>query len=42
VLEFELRTYTLNHFTRPIFVMGFFKIGSLELFAWADFELRSS
>jgi hypothetical protein len=22
--------------------MGFFEIGSLELFAWADFESRSS
>jgi hypothetical protein len=29
-LRFELRTYTLNHSTSPIFVMGFFEIGSHE------------
>jgi hypothetical protein len=28
VLEFELRACTLNHSTSPIFVMGFFDIGS--------------
>jgi hypothetical protein len=33
-LGFELRAYTLNHSTSPIFVI-FFEIGSLELFAWA-------
>jgi hypothetical protein len=32
----------LSHFTSPFFVMGFFKIGSWELFAWAGFKLRSS
>jgi hypothetical protein len=28
----------LSHSTSPFFVMGFFKIGSLELFAWAGFK----
>jgi hypothetical protein len=28
--------------TSPIFVMGFFKIGSCKLFMWAGFEPRSS
>jgi hypothetical protein len=36
VLGLELRAYTLSHST--FFVMGFFKIGSHELFAWAGFE----
>jgi hypothetical protein len=35
VLGFELRTYTLGHSTSPIFVMGFFEIGSCKLFAQA-------
>jgi hypothetical protein len=39
VLAFELRAYTLSHSTSPIFVMGFFKIGSCELFAQAGFKL---
>jgi hypothetical protein len=43
VLGFELRTYTLSHFTSHIFMMGFFsKIGSHELFVQAGFELQSS
>jgi hypothetical protein len=32
VLGFELRAYTLSHSTSPTFVMGFFEIGSHELF----------
>jgi hypothetical protein len=39
VLELELRTYTLNHSTSPLFVVGFLKIDSYKLFAWAGFEL---
>jgi hypothetical protein len=39
VLGFELRAFTLSHSTSPIFVKGFFEIGSLKLFAWAGFEL---
>jgi hypothetical protein len=38
VLGFELRTYTLSHSTNPIFVMGFFEIGSHELFVEAGFR----
>jgi ascorbate-specific PTS system EIIC-type component UlaA len=38
VLGFELRAYTSSHFTSPVFVMGFFAIGSHELFAWAGFK----
>jgi hypothetical protein len=41
-LVFELKAYTLSHSTIPIFVKGFFEIGSHKLFAWAGFELRSS
>jgi hypothetical protein len=37
-MGFEFRAYTLSHSTSPFFVMGFFKIGSLELFAWAGFK----
>jgi hypothetical protein len=33
VLRFELRTFTLSHSTSLIFVMGFFQVGSWELFA---------
>jgi hypothetical protein len=32
VLGLELRAYTLSHSTSPFFVMGFFEIGSHELF----------
>jgi hypothetical protein len=32
---FELHLQPLH---QPSFVMGFFEIGSLELFAWAGFE----
>jgi hypothetical protein len=39
---FELRAYTLSYSTSPIFVMGFFEIGSRELFAQAGFEPPSS
>jgi hypothetical protein len=42
ILGFELRAFTLSHSTSPIFVMGFFKIGSLKLFARSGFELQSS
>jgi hypothetical protein len=37
-MGFELRAFTLSHSTGPIFVMGFFKVGSRELFARAGFE----
>jgi hypothetical protein len=39
VLGLELGADTLSHFTSPFFMMGFFEIGSHELFAWAGFEL---
>jgi hypothetical protein len=39
VLVFELRAFILSFSTSPIFVTGFLEIGSLELFAWAGFEL---
>jgi hypothetical protein len=49
VLGFELgashlldRHSTLEPLHQPFFVMDFFQIGSGELFAWADFEQRSS
>jgi hypothetical protein len=42
VLGFELRAYTLSHFTSPFFVLGIFKIGPKKLFAPASFELQSS
>jgi hypothetical protein len=32
VLGFELKAYTLSHFTSPFFVMSIFEIGSCELF----------
>jgi hypothetical protein len=32
-MGFELRALTLSHSVNPFFVMGFFKIGCLELFA---------
>jgi hypothetical protein len=38
VLGFELRTYTLSHFTSPFFVMNFFEIGSRELFERGGFQ----
>jgi hypothetical protein len=39
VLGLELKAYPLSHSTSPFyFVMGFFKIGSCELFARAGFE----
>jgi hypothetical protein len=49
VLGFELSAsrlidrhfYHLNHPASPFFVMGFFELGSCELFAWAGFELQS-
>jgi hypothetical protein len=41
VLRFKLRALTLSHSTSP-FPEGFFKIGSLELFARAGFKLQSS
>jgi hypothetical protein len=42
VLGFELRAYTLSHISPPFFVMGFFEIGSPELFARAGFEPQFS
>jgi hypothetical protein len=43
VLEFELKAYTLSHSTSPHFlVMGFFEVGSCELFAQASFKPWSS
>jgi hypothetical protein len=39
VRGFELRAHTLSHSANPFFVMGFFEIGSCELFAGAGFEL---
>jgi hypothetical protein len=41
VLGFELRTYTLSHFTNPYFMKGFFETESHEQFAWAGFEPQS-
>jgi hypothetical protein len=38
ILGLELRAYTLRHSTSPFFVMGFFDIGSGELFAQAGFK----
>jgi Na+/proline symporter len=38
VLGFELRAYTLSHSTSPFFVMGFFEIGSCELYPQAGFS----
>jgi hypothetical protein len=38
ILWFELKTFTLSCSTSPIFVMGFFKIGSCELFAPTAFN----
>jgi hypothetical protein len=40
VLGLELRVFTLSNSTSPIFVKGFFEIGSHELFAWAGFKPR--
>jgi hypothetical protein len=37
VLELELRAFALSQSTSPIFVKGFFEIGSHELFAQAGF-----
>jgi hypothetical protein len=43
VLRLELRAYTLSHSTlEPFFVMGFFEIGSRQLFARAGFKPPSS
>jgi hypothetical protein len=50
VLGLELRAYILSHYTSPVLVLfvclvlvlGFFKIGSQELFAQAGFQVRSS
>jgi hypothetical protein len=42
MLGFELRAYTLSHSTSSIFVIGFFEIGSHELFAQAGLEPQSS
>jgi hypothetical protein len=42
ITGFELRAYTLSHSTSPFFVMGFFEVGSHNLFAQPGFELRSS
>jgi hypothetical protein len=42
VLGFELRASTLSHPTSPVFMKGFFEIGSCELFPRAGFEPQSS
>jgi hypothetical protein len=46
VLGFELRAYTLSHYTSTripfLCVMGFFEIVTLELFAQAGFPPQSS
>jgi hypothetical protein len=39
VMGFEFKAYTLSHSTSSFFVMGFFGIGSLELFAQDGFKL---
>jgi hypothetical protein len=36
---FEFRDSTLSYYTSTLFVMGFFQVGSHELFAWVGFEL---
>jgi hypothetical protein len=41
VLGFELKAFTLNHSTSPIFVMGFIEIGFHKVFAQVVFKLRS-
>jgi hypothetical protein len=38
VLRFELGVFTLSHSTSLLLMKGFFKIGSLELFAPAGFK----
>jgi hypothetical protein len=38
VLGFELRAYTLSHFTSPFTCDGFFEIGCHELFGGDGFE----
>jgi hypothetical protein len=40
-LGFELRAYTLSYSSSPVFVMGYFEIGSGKLFALAGFKPRS-
>jgi hypothetical protein len=42
VLGFVFRAYTLSHSASHFFVMGFFEIGSWELFAQAGFKPWSS
>jgi hypothetical protein len=41
VLGLELRAFSLNHSTSPIFVKGFFEIRSHKLFAQGDFKSLS-
>jgi hypothetical protein len=41
-LVFCFRAYTLSHSTSPLFVKGFFEIGSHELLVQAGFEPRFS
>jgi hypothetical protein len=41
-LGFELKASTLSHSTSPLFVMGFFEIGSHELLAQAGFKPQAS
>jgi hypothetical protein len=38
VLGLELKAYTLSLSTSPFFVIGFFKMGSHEVFAQAGFK----
>jgi hypothetical protein len=49
LLEFELRIscllgrhFILEPFWQPLSVLGIFKVGSCQLFAWAGFKLQSS
>jgi hypothetical protein len=42
ILGLELRAYTLSHSTSPVFLMEFFEIESLELFALAGLKRRFS
>jgi hypothetical protein len=42
VLGFELRAYTFEPLQQPFFMMDFFEVGSLELFAQAGFKPQSS
>jgi hypothetical protein len=38
MLGFELGAYTLSHFIRHFFVVGFFEVGSHKLLGWAALD----